>query len=67
MTKVNNNLLSFMVLGMSLLSFEINAQKDVNKTIAPVVWKVDFQDDFNSRSKQWMLDNSNLWAKEKPE
>jgi len=61
MTKVNNYLLSFMIIGMSLLSFKINAQKDANKTTAPVVWKVDFQDDFDTfNPENWQ--DQRIWV-----
>jgi len=61
MIKVNNYLLSFMIIGMSLLSFKINAQKDANKTTAPVVWKVDFQDDFDTfNPENWQ--DQRIWV-----
>lgn len=48
MTKANNYMLSFLIIGMSLLSFKIEAQEDLKKTVASDQWEVDFFDDFDT-------------------
>lgn len=48
MKKANNYLLSFFIIGMMLLSSNINAQEDLKKTVTSDVWEVDFSDNFNT-------------------
>ncbi len=48
MTKSNYYLLSFMIIGLSLLSYQIKAQENSNKTATSDDWEVDFLDDFDT-------------------
>lgn len=61
MAKANNYLLSFMIIGMSLLSFKIKAQENLNKTVTADVWEVDFQDDFDTFNKENWQDQR-IWV-----
>ena len=41
-------LLSFMILGLVLISFKSKVKEDSNKTEVSKVWKVDFLDEFDT-------------------
>ena len=42
------NLLSFLLIGMLVIACKTKDKEDSNKTVAADVWKVDFQDDFDT-------------------
>jgi len=61
MKKENNYILSFLMIGMILLSSEINAQEDISKTSVPDVWEVDFLDNFDTfNPENWQ--DQRIWV-----
>lgn len=61
MKKTNNFLFSLVIIGMSLLSGEIKAQGDSDKTLEPNIWEVDFFDDFDKfNADNWQ--DQRIWV-----
>jgi beta-glucanase (GH16 family) len=61
MKKSNYYLLSFIIIGMSILSCKTKEKENSNKTVASDVWKVDFLDNFDTfNPENWQ--DQRIWV-----